>query len=173
MKYLLGFLFSFNVVFGFADTKDDIQNYILKYHRLAQKEMKRHGVPASITLAQGLLESGYGKSKLAIKARNHFGIKCTSSWKGRSMRMDDDKKDECFRKYSSVKKSYIDHSLFLKRDRYASLFALDIKDYKAWAFGLKKCGYATNPKYAELLIGIINKYDLHKYDNKKYKSKNK
>ncbi len=141
------------------------QEYIEKYKDLAIKEMKRSGVPASITLAQGMLESNNGNSRLAIKANNHFGIKCHSSWTGKKIYEDDDKKQECFRKYKSVLDSYKDHSDFLKNGRrYAFLFKLKPTDYKGWARGLKKAGYATNPKYPALLIKIIEDNDLHKYD---------
>jgi hypothetical protein len=150
---------------------DDATAYIKKYRKVAIKEMKKHGIPASITLAQGMLESGNGKSRLARKARNHFGIKCTSDWHGKKIREDDDKKDECFRKYRKAEQSYDDHSKFLKRDRYKSLYDLDKRDYKGWAYGLKKAGYATNPKYPELLIDLIERYDLNKYDKKGAKRK--
>lgn len=141
------------------------QKYIDKYSDLAVKEMRRTGIPASITLAQGLLESRYGQSELAVKANNHFGIKCHSNWKGPSVRMDDDKKRECFRKYRTVEHSYRDHSDFLVyRDRYKFLFDLDRKDYKGWAYGLKKAGYATDPAYAKKLINIIEEYELYRYD---------
>lgn len=145
--------------------------YIEKYKDSAIREMNRSGVPASITLSQGMLESGNGNSELATKANNHFGIKCHSDWKGPSVSMDDDAKNECFRKYKSVYDSYVDHSDFLmNRSRYAFLFQLKITDYKAWAKGLKKAGYATNPKYPELLIGIIERHKLYEYD-KLYKQK--
>lgn len=141
------------------------QEYIEKFADLAIKEMERTGVPASITLAQGCLESDNGNSKLARKARNHFGIKCHSTWKGKTMRKDDDRKNECFRVYKSDYDSYIDHSDFLRNGkRYAFLFDLKTTDYKGWAKGLKKAGYATNPKYPALLIKIIEDNDLHKYD---------
>jgi LysM repeat protein len=118
-------------------------------------------------LAQGLLESGAGQSTLARKSNNHFGIKCGSDWKGKTVRHDDDERNECFRAYKHPKQSYEDHSKFLvSRPRYASLFKLKITDYKGWARGLKKAGYATNPRYAEQLIGIIELYDLDKYDKK-------
>lgn len=146
------------------------QDYIEQYKDDAIKEMKRAGVPASITLSQGMLESGYGNSELARKAKNHFGIKCHSDWKGATFRMDDDAKDECFRKYRSVLDSYRDHSDFLTgKRRYAALFQLKITDYKGWARGLRKAGYATNPKYAKLLIDMIERYDLHQYDKKQKK----
>ncbi|MEQ8908064.1 MAG: glucosaminidase domain-containing protein [Vicingaceae bacterium] len=133
----------------------------------AIREMHRSGVPASITLAQGILESGDGNSPLARYAKNHFGIKCHSSWTGKTFIQDDDEKDECFRKYKHVLDSYRDHSDFLKKKRYAFLFDLKITDYKGWAKGLKKAGYATNPKYPQLLIRIIEENDLAKFDKMK------
>ncbi|MBQ8272170.1 MAG: glucosaminidase domain-containing protein [Tidjanibacter sp.] len=140
--------------------------YIEQYAPLAVEQQMLYGIPASITLAQGLLESGNGNSRLAREANNHFGIKCGSSWDGESIRHDDDAAQECFRAYSSVEESYIDHSLILlERKWYRPLFDLDPKDYKAWAHGLKKAGYATNPLYAELLIKIIEDNQLYKYDN--------
>lgn len=140
--------------------------YIERYAPLAVEQQTLYGIPASITLAQGLLESGNGNSRLAKEANNHFGIKCGSSWDGESIRHDDDAAQECFRAYSSVEESYIDHSLILlERKWYRPLFDLDPKDYKAWAHGLKKAGYATNPLYAELLIKIIEDNQLYKYDN--------
>ena len=143
------------------------EEYIKKYRDLAVEEMKRYHIPASITLAQGLLESGAGQSELARKSNNHFGIKCGGDWRGKTVRHDDDARGECFRAYKHPKESYEDHSKFLvNRPRYASLFKLQITDYKGWARGLKKAGYATNPRYADQLIGIIELYDLHKYDTK-------
>lgn len=140
--------------------------YIELYAPLAVEQQTLYGIPASITLAQGLLESGNGNSRLATEANNHFGIKCGSSWQGASVRHDDDALQECFRAYNSVEESYIDHSLILsERKWYRPLFDLDPKDYKAWAHGLKKAGYATNPLYAELLIKIIEEYELYRYDN--------
>lgn len=139
--------------------------YILKYKDIAIRQMEQFGIPASIILAQGLLESGAGNSYLATKANNHFGIKC-HDWKGATIRHDDDSKNECFRKYKSAEESFMDHSVFLRyRSRYSSLFNLDIKDYRGWAHGLKAAGYATNPDYAQLLIGIIERYSLYKFDN--------
>jgi LysM repeat protein len=139
--------------------------YIQKYKDIAIQEMAEFGIPASITLAQGVLESGNGNSRLATEANNHFGIKCHTGWEGPSIKIDDDAKDECFRKYDHAMESYKDHSFFLsQRGRYAFLFDLDITDYKGWARGLKQAGYATNPKYADLLIKIIEENDLHKYD---------
>ena len=143
------------------------EEYIKKYRDIAVEEMKKYHIPASITLAQGLLESGAGQSTLARKSNNHFGIKCGSDWRGKTVRHDDDERNECFRAYKHPKQSYEDHSKFLvSRPRYASLFKLKITDYKGWARGLKKAGYATNPRYAEQLIGIIELYDLDKYDKK-------
>ena len=143
------------------------EEYIKKYRDIAVEEMKKYHIPASITLAQGLLESGAGQSTLARKSNNHFGIKCGSDWRGKTVRHDDDERNECFRAYKHPKQSYEDHSKFLvSRPRYASLFKLKMTDYKGWARGLKKAGYATNPRYAEQLIGIIELYDLDKYDKK-------
>ncbi|MDE7379154.1 MAG: glucosaminidase domain-containing protein [Paraprevotella sp.] len=140
------------------------QNYIDTYKGIAVEQMLKHRIPASVTLAQALLESGAGKSRLAIQANNHFGIKCGGEWNGPYIRQDDDAKGEKFRVYRNVTESYEDHSRFLKRTRYASLFTLSIYDYKGWCHGLKKCGYATNPQYATRLIDIIQLYELHKYD---------
>ena len=146
------------------------QQYIDTYKDLAVKEMKRVGIPASITLSQGLLESANGNSRLAVKANNHFGIKCHSSWKGKTIRRDDDKKNECFRKYKSAYDSYMDHSKFLtKGQRYAFLFDYKTTDYKKWAKGLKKAGYATSKTYATRLIQIIEDYKLYQYDSGDYK----
>ena len=141
--------------------------YIEKYAPLAVQQMKEHKIPASITLAQGLLESGAGQSALARKSNNHFGIKCGSNWRGRTVRHDDDARNECFRAYSNPRDSYEDHSAFLKRGaRYAFLFDLKVTDYKGWARGLKKAGYATDPSYANRLITIIEDYELYKYDSR-------
>ena len=140
------------------------EDYIHKYRGIAVDEMKHYRIPASITLAQGL---GAGKSELARKSNNHFGIKCGGSWDGRSVRHDDDARNECFRAYKHPKDSYRDHSKFLRSGaRYAFLFRLKITDYKGWARGLKKAGYATDPQYANRLINIIELYDLDKYDHK-------
>jgi LysM repeat protein len=139
--------------------------YIDKYNGMAVKQMKAYKIPASITLAQGLLESGAGQSSLARKYNNHFGIKCGGDWKGNTARYDDDHRNECFRAYRNPMESYEDHSLFLSgKTRYASLFQLRITDYEGWAHGLKKAGYATAPKYAIQLISIIENYELYKYD---------
>jgi len=137
-------------------------DYIAKYRDLAIEQQREHKIPASITMAQGILESAAGKSELAVKANNHFGVKCTSDWPGRTYTHDDETKNECFRRYADVKDSYEDHSLFLKRKRYQSLFSLPIGDYKNWAYGLKACGYATDPKYPEKLIRLIETYDLNR-----------
>ena len=134
--------------------------YINKYRDLAIEQQRKHKVPAAITMAQGILESAAGTSELATQANNHFGIKCTSDWVGRTITKDDDRKNECFRRYAKASDSYEDHSLFLLRKRYESLFALPIGDYKAWAYGLKACGYATDPKYPEKLIRLIELYNL-------------
>ncbi len=139
--------------------------YIEIYKDVAIKKMKEYKIPASITLAQGILESGSGNSRLARNANNHFGIKCHKSWTGKTFTMDDDEKNECFRKYKNASDSYRDHSEFLtQRGRYSFLFEYEITDYKSWAKGLKQAGYATNPKYPQLLIGLIEKYNLDQYD---------
>lgn len=141
------------------------QDYINKYSGMAVSEMKRTGIPASITLAQGMLESDFGRSSLATQANNHFGIKCHNGWTGNKIYHDDDKKNDCFRRYRNAEESYRDHSDFLVTgSRYKSLFNLSSTDYKAWAHGLKKSGYATNPDYPSLLIDNIEKYDLHSFD---------
>ena len=144
--------------------RQSTNEYIDKWDEVAVQQMHHHGIPASITLAQGILESGSGNSDLSQKSNNHFGIKCGSSWKGKSVRYDDDRKRECFRKYPNASQSFHDHSDFLKRDRYAHLFELKTTDYKGWAKGLKKAGYATDPKYPHKLIDLIEKYDLARYD---------
>lgn len=139
-------------------------DYINKHKDVAIREMNQYGIPASIKLAQALLESGNGNSYLATSANNHFGIKCGGSWTGKSVTKSDDNPNDCFRCYSNVEDSYRDHSQFLLRKRYENLFTLDRDDYKGWARGLKEAGYATNPRYPELLIDIIERYDLSKYD---------
>ncbi len=144
--------------------QDANELYIAKYSDMAVEEMYRSGVPASITLAQGILESGSGTSTLAVNANNHFGIKC-HSWDGEKTYHDDDRPQECFRKYDSAADSFKDHSDFLRyHDRYKFLFDLEPTDYKGWAYGLKKAGYATSPTYAEKLISLIERYDLSEYD---------
>ena len=141
--------------------------YIEKYKDVAIREMHEYGIPASITLAQACLESGDGRSRLAKEGNNHFGIKCHNDWEGKKIYHDDDAKGECFRVYAHAEESFKDHSVFLKyRQRYAFLFELGTKDYKGWAHGLKKAGYATNPQYAPILIKIIEDYELYKYDSK-------
>lgn len=155
-----------NLVAQPAERRITRSEYIEKYKEDAIQEMHHSGVPASITLAQGILESGDGNSPLALYANNHFGIKCHAAWKGETFIMDDDEKNECFRKYNSAYESFKDHSEFLtSRSRYADLFELNITDYKGWATGLKAAGYATNPKYADLLIALIEKHELNQYDN--------
>jgi len=140
------------------------EQYIKAYATIAMYEMRKYNIPASITLAQGILESGSGNGRLAKKANNHFGIKC-HDWKGKRIYHDDDERGECFRKYRKASESYKDHSIFLTtRRRYANLFQLDPYNYKAWARGLKKAGYATDPKYPKKLIRIIEKYKLYEYD---------
>jgi LysM repeat protein len=136
--------------------------YIAEYRQVAIEQQRKHGIPASITMAQAILESAAGTSELATKANNHFGIKCTSDWPGKTYKHSDNRSGECFRKYADVADSYEDHSLFLKRKRYESLYALSVGDYKNWAYGLKTCGYATDPKYPEKLIRIIELYELNK-----------
>ena len=163
---LLLSLFAFLTVQGQSRNKQ-YEDYIKKYRDIAVEEMKRYHIPASITLAQGLLESGAGYGTLARKSNNHFGIKCGSDWRGKTVKHDDDARNECFRVYKDPKDSYRDHSKFLAgKQRYAFLFDLKITDYKGWARGLKKAGYATNPRYAHQLIDIIERYDLDKYDKK-------
>ena len=142
--------------------------YIQKFAHFAVEEMEKYKIPASITLAQGLLETGGGQSILAQQGNNHFGIKCKENWTGKTMKYTDDAPNECFRVYDDPKQSYEDHSVFLvNRPFYRGLFDLDPKDYKAWAHGLKKAGYATNPKYAYILISKIEKYRLFEFDNVK------
>lgn len=144
------------------------EKYIKTYSDLAVQHQKKYKIPASITLAQGLLESGAGQSDLARRSNNHFGIKCHSDWRGGRVYHDDDLRGECFRKYKHVEESYDDHSRFLaERSRYASLFKLNIKDYKGWAKGLQKCGYATDRAYANKLIKVIEDYELYRYDSAK------
>ena len=143
------------------------EKYIKTYSALAIEQQKKYKIPASITLAQGLLESGAGQSDLARRSNNHFGIKCHSDWRGGRVYHDDDLRGECFRKYKRVEDSYEDHSKFLKRSRYDRLFQLKITDYKGWARGLQKCGYATDRAYANKLIKVIEYYELYRYDTGK------
>lgn len=147
-----------------ANTSLSGYEYIDRYKTIAIDEMNKYGIPASIKLAQALLESGNGNSMLARDANNHFGIKCTAEWPGRRAYKDDDRKDDCFRVYDRPEDSFRDHSQFLLRNRYAALFELNKNDYKGWAKGLKSAGYATNPRYADLLISLIERYGLHQYD---------
>lgn len=142
-----------------------IENYINQFSQIAIEEMIQYGIPASIKLAQGILESGAGIGELALKSNNHFGIKCHQGWEGGRVYHDDDLQGECFRKYNDPKYSYRDHSLFLvNRGRYKDLFNLRKNDYVGWANGLKRAGYATDPKYPQKLIGIIERYELHRFD---------
>ncbi len=157
-------LFMLSVQLGAQTAANAYTNYIEQYKGLAIEQMQRHRIPASITLAQGLLESAAGQSRLARIANNHFGIKATSDWTGPVVLADDDAKGEQFRKYNSVKESFEDHSVFLQRPRYNALYQLSITDYKGWAKTLRQCGYATNPRYADNLINIIERYDLAQYD---------
>ena len=164
MRFVLLTVLMISSVFA-TSARSHQEIYIEKYSKIAVAEMYRSGVPASITLAQGLLESGYGRSELALKSNNHFGIKCHNGWQGGRVYHDDDAKGECFRKYDDPEDSYRDHSDFLRyRDRYKFLFDYDITDYKSWAYGLKKAGYATDPSYPSKLIKLIEDYQLHRYD---------
>ncbi|MFV0418310.1 MAG: glucosaminidase domain-containing protein [Dysgonomonas sp.] len=142
------------------------EDYIDTYKHIAIDHMKKHKIPASITLAQGLLESGAGKSDLAVKGKNHFGIKCHSDWRGKKMYKQDDNPNDCFRVYGSAEDSYEDHAQFLKKQRYSSLFELKITDYRGWAKGLQQCGYATDKAYANKLIKVIEDYELYQHDKK-------
>ena len=173
MKKIFVLIIIFTSSCSSLKTISDVENtveqkinfYVKKYAPAATKNMRFFKIPASITLAQGILESGYGEGTLAKKANNHFGIKCHKEWKGKSITHDDDEKDECFRSYKNPLRSYRDHSLFLvDRDRYSSLFTLNIKDYKGWAVGLKAAGYATDPKYADKLISLIERFNLTRFD---------
>ncbi|RAR47543.1 flagellum-specific peptidoglycan hydrolase FlgJ [Flavobacterium lacus] len=146
-------------------TTELVLKYIDDFKDIAKENMRQHGIPASITLAQGILESGVGQGSLSKRANNHFGIKCHKEWTGPSVRHDDDSAQECFRKYDDPADSYRDHSLFLTtRSRYASLFELPRDDYKAWAKGLRAAGYATDTKYPDKLISLIERYQLNQYD---------
>lgn len=167
MRNLRAILVAISIAFSLVSIAQDdavIREYIATYQQAAIAEMKRTGVPASIKLAQGIHETMAGTSPLVLKSNNHFGIKCKSDWKGESVKHTDDAPNECFRKYNDPLASYSDHSNFLKNSqRYASLFKLDPLDYKEWAYGLKKAGYATNPKYPQVIIRIIEEYDLQLY----------
>ena len=158
-------VFSIGLIAQTTDYQKQVKHYIEKYQRVAVNEMNLYKIPASITLAQGILESTAGTSKLATNANNHFGIKCHKEWTGKTFFQDDETKNECFRKYGNPLESFRDHSHFLtRRDRYKVLFELDITDYQGWARGLKSAGYATNPKYADILIKTIETYKLQKFD---------
>lgn len=148
-----------------APYSNRVENYIAQYKGIAKEEMLQYGIPASIKLAQGILESGAGAGELALKSNNHFGIKCHEGWEGGRVYHDDDSRGECFRKYNDPKYSFRDHSLFLaQRSRYSDLFTLRKNDYIGWALGLKRAGYATDPSYPQKLIGLIERYNLQKYD---------
>lgn len=150
---------------AYGQTQKNVQEYIARYQEVAIREMEQFGIPASVKMGQGIIESAAGTSELAIQARNHFGIKCKKDWAGETYTYDDDAKGECFRKYDSAIRSFEDHSRFLKGNaRYADLFQLDPRDYKGWAYGLKKAGYATNPNYAQQLIKAIEDYRLYELD---------
>jgi len=158
-------IFSIGWIFSLKAQTISTEQYIDQYKDIAMLEMKRMGVPAAITLAQGLLESESGNSDLVKKSNNHFGIKCKSSWTGEGVTHDDDSLGECFRKYATAEESFRDHSDFLKAGKhYSFLFDLDPSDYKGWAYGLKKAGYATNPKYPIILINYIEKYNLQRFN---------
>ena len=163
---LSGILLCISVQLG-AQVRQTREEYISRYMPIAIAHMERYGIPASITMAQGILESDCGNSLLSMKSNNHFGIKCHSDWRGGRVYHDDDLRGECFRKYKRVEDSYEDHSKFLKRSRYESLFRLKITDYKGWARGLQKCGYATDRAYANKLIKVIEDYELYRYDSGK------
>ena len=163
-------LFTVNWMFIAGQQKKNplYEAYINKYKDLAVQQQKLYKIPASITLAQGILETAAGTSRLAREANNHFGIKCKEEWTGKRIYHDDDEKGECFRAYKSASDSYLDHSLFLsQRKYYVSLFQLDPYDYRGWAYGLQKCGYATDKTYGSKLVGIIESYALYKYDKMK------
>ena len=147
-------------------TNDIVRLYVYQFKDVAMSNMKNYGIPASIILAQGILESGAGRGDLALRSNNHFGIKCHVGWTGESVKHDDDSAQECFRKYDNPSESFKDHALFLTgRSRYAKLFTLSKSDYKAWARGLRAAGYATDPKYPDKLISYIERYGLYEYDN--------
>lgn len=163
---LLLFLAAHNTSMAQLKKNSAYTAYIERYKDVAIEQMNKYNIPASITLAQGLLESGAGKSTLTVQGNNHFGIKC-HGWTGQKMYMDDDEKDDCFRVYNNAMESYEDHSKFLKQQRYKVLFTYSRTDYKNWAYGLKQCGYATNPHYAQQLIDVIETYQLYQYDKVK------
>jgi len=162
---LLTLVFSSFFAKAQSSYEEQVRAYIDAYKGISIQEMRSYGIPASIKLAQAILESRAGQSILAKEANNHFGIKCHKEWTGKTYRMDDDTPDECFRKYDNAVESFRDHSEFLStRDRYKFLFSIDVQNYQAWAYGLKSAGYATNPKYPDLLINLIERYSLQAYD---------
>lgn len=167
LKRDAGILVAFILIFTTfhkASAIDRYEEYINRFCEMAVSQQEEYGIPASITLAQGLLESGAGSSTLASEGNNHFGIKCHKEWNGKTMLRDDDAPDECFRVYETPEESYRDHSLFLLRPRYQKLFELETTDYQGWAKTLRECGYATDPNYAVRLIAIIERYSLYSYD---------
>lgn len=169
IRYILSLALVLIGLIGHAQPTDkpvsSVLDYIDKYNSLAMEEMRKSGIPASITLAQGIYESGAGTSRLAKEANNHFGIKCKKEWTGPSILHTDDHRNECFRKYSSAEESFRDHSEFLRtRPHYAPLFKLNPFDYRGWAYGLKRAGYATSPKYPAALLRLIDLYELHQFD---------
>lgn len=170
-RIIFALILSLGITICFAQKQNKhYLNYIEKYKTIAVAQMQRYRIPASIILAQGLLESGAGRSTLATKSNNHFGIKCGGNWRGATVSHDDDGRGECFRAYRHPKESYEDHSMFLVGGkRYSFLFQLKTSDYKGWARGLKKAGYATDPSYANKLISIIENYELYRFDGKKIK----
>lgn len=166
MTLKIRFILFFILILLFGKVKADVfEEYITTFSPLAIQYQTEYGIPASITLAQGILESGAGRSLLATQGNNHFGIKCHKDWEGEWMLRDDDKPNECFRVYESAEESYRDHAEFLQKSRYQPLYNLNVTDYKGWAKGLKRCGYATSPTYAEKLISIIERYGLYVYDS--------
>ena len=166
--FFLFFILSFLPVGAQTRWNAQYQEYVDQWSSVAIEQMNRYRIPASITLAQGLLESGAGRSELAREGNNHFGIKCHNGWTGPTVYKDDDQRNDCFRSYKTARESYEDHSRFLVNGRrYQSLFSLKMTDYKGWARGLKAAGYATNPKYADRLIEIIEVYKLYEYDKGK------
>ena len=166
MRILFSTLLALTISAAQSQSPEAITAYIARYKAIAIEEMKTYGIPASVTLAQGIHESGCGQSTLALNSNNHFGIKCHDEWNGQTYHHDDDKPQECFRVYNTPEESFRDHSEFLKtRPRYANLFSLEPGDYKGWAKGLKAAGYATNPKYPEIIIKLIEDYNLNQYDD--------
>ena len=164
-RLLLTFLLVLVTLPAVAQRRITPREYIDKYKHLAIADMEKYGIPASVKMAQALLESDAGNSRLALQGNNHFGIKCKSTWQGETLAHDDDAPDECFRKYGSAEESFSDHAEFLSTSaRYEPLFTLDPMDYKAWAHGLKDCGYATNPQYAQLLVKMIETHELYRLD---------